>query len=75
MTTDGAVPDRDRPWLNGDAEIVVDPDGFLRYDRALGRRVLVAGSHRLRVGVNALDPGDALTVTTGPQVAPAVAVR
>jgi hypothetical protein len=47
---------------SGDGEIRIPAGAFLRYDATLGRRVLVAGTHAVRVGVHALDPGESLTV-------------
>jgi hypothetical protein len=40
---------------------VVDRDAFLRYDGAVGRRVVVAGSHPPDRG-HAVDPGETFTV-------------
>jgi hypothetical protein len=47
---------------NADAEVVVGPDAFLRYDPPLRRRAVARGRHRLRVAVHAHDPGETLTV-------------
>jgi beta-glucosidase len=47
---------------SGDGEIRIPRDAFLRYDATLGRRALVAGTHAVRIGVHALDPGRSVTV-------------
>jgi beta-glucosidase len=47
---------------SADAEVVVGPDAFLRYDPALRRRAVVGGAHLLRLAVHAHDPGETLTV-------------
>ena len=53
-----------------DAEIFVAPDAFQRYDPDLGSRAVVAGMHRLRIGLHALDPGQTVTIRPSEGTAP-----